>query len=111
MRNYRPKQSDVAEHIGTPRNATEPEGTPKFFYPALESAIFWRIRSKFSNIFCFRRPPVPTPSCESGKIRNYRPNRGAPRNTKERRGTLRNLTGRLNLDTPHWNPAYLVDPF
>ena len=40
-------------------------------------------------------------------MRNYRPNNGAPRNTTERRGALRNLTQRLNVATPqHWNPPY-----
>ena len=41
-------------------------------------------------------------------MQNYRPKKGAPRNTTEHRGTLRSLADRLNLVIPHWNPPYFA---
>ena len=80
MRNYRPKQSFASEHHDTPRNPTEHGGAPTFGYSALESAIFLRTTSKFSNIFCARRPLSPTPRW--GRVRNSE----LPTRTKRRRG-------------------------
>ena len=85
MRNYRPKQSDAAEHRGTPRNATEPGGAPDYGYPDLESDVFRTTHSEFPNILGARNPLSRQLIGEGAEIRNYRPNRG-------RRGTPRKPT-------------------
>ena len=73
---------------GTPRGATEPDGSPNFGYSAPESAKIWRIRSKFSNIFL--RPTPPFPNTQMGKVAEGEttgPNKVTRRNTTERYGT------------------------
>ena len=104
MRSYRPNKGNR----GTPRNATEPEGTPKFGYPALESVIYWRIPPKLCNILLSRTPHFSQhPSWERrGGCETTDQTNGAPRNAKERRGAIRILKERLNLAIPHWNPPY-----
>ena len=71
---------------GTPRNATEPNGTPKCGYAALKSAIFWRIPSEFSDIFGARRPH---PNTQLGKAVECE----TTDQTKRYRGTPRKATG------------------
>ena len=89
MRNYRPKQSDAAEHHGTPRNATEPDGAPKFGYSALGSAIVWRISPELSNIYAPKNPFFPTPK--------WRRRRNAKLPTKQRGAnhSVARFSGRL----------------
>ena len=77
MRNYRPNK-------GAPRNAAEPGGAPKFDYPRSGPIVFWRIFSKFRNIFA---PGAPLPLYPSGKGRFETTDQ-----TEERRGTPRNAT-------------------
>ena len=75
---------------GTPRNAAEPDGTPKFGYSALGSAKIWRTHSKFANIFCARRLPFPnTQMRKEAECETADPNKVARRNTAERYGTWR----------------------
>ena len=95
---------------GTPRGATEPDGAPKFGYPALESAIFWWIPPKLSNILCARRPLFPTPKWERQRNAQLPTKQRAPRSTAVRHGTLRNLKGLLNLAIPHCNPPFYGGP-
>ena len=85
---------------GTPRNVTEPDGTPKFGYAALESTKFWRIFSKCSNILCFQRTLFQTPKLRKGAKRD------STGQTKGRRGTPRNAAERLNMAIPHCGPPY-----
>ena len=88
---------------GTPRNVTEPAGAPKFGYSAMESAIFRWISPKLSNILCAKHPPFPNTQMEKAEeCATTDQTKGAA----ERQGTLRNLTERLNLAIPHWNPPY-----
>ena len=91
---------------GKPRNDAEPGGAPKFGYPALESAIIWRISPELSNILPPNAPFSRRPNGKGGRMRNYRPNKGAPRKAAEGHGALRNLAARLNLAIPNWNPPY-----
>ena len=92
IRNYRP-------HKGTPRNAAEPGGRPKYGYPALVSSVFWWSPPKFSNIFGAQRPHSQHPDGEGAKYETTDRAQG-------NRGTLRNLTARLNLDIQPWYPPY-----
>ena len=48
-------QRGAAERHGTLRDTSERDGAPKFGYPALDSAIFWRMPPKFYNIYGARR--------------------------------------------------------
>ena len=87
---------------GNPRNASEPDGTPKFGQPALGSAIFWRIPPKFSIIFCAGNPFPNTQlgqgTCETTERRKT--HRGTPRIATERDGTLtEDVRGRLRILT------------
>ena len=92
-----------AERHGTSRNATELGGSPNFGHSALESAKFWWIFSKLSNILCFQRPPFPQhPSGEGAECETTDETKGAAKHS----GTLRNLTERLNLASPRRNPPY-----
>ena len=78
---------------GTPRGFTEPDGTPKFGYSALESAVFWWVFFKLSNIACFQRPFFPTPQVRKGECKTTdqtKGSRGTPRSVTERYGTWRN---------------------
>ena len=76
------------ERLGTPRSATETDGSPKLGHTALGPAEFWWIFSKLPNIYCFLQPPLsPTRMWGRGEMRNYRPNKGAPRDATERYGT------------------------
>ena len=80
----------AAAHHGTPRNAMAPEGSPKFGYPALESAIFWRVPSELSNIFCAQRPPFPnTQMGKAAERATTDQNKATRRNATERYGTSR----------------------
>ena len=63
---------------GTPRNATEPGGAPKFGYPELESAIVLRISPKLSNNYAPDAPFSQHTNGEGEGMRNYLPNKGAP---------------------------------
>ena len=93
------KQRGSAEHQGAPRNATEREGTPKFPHPALESERFRWIPPQIIY-YLWRPKPLPQrPTWTGVDPRNYQ-----TRGSAEHHGTLRNLTDRLNLDTPPWNP-------
>ena len=94
IRNYRRQKTNR----GTPRNAAEPGGTPKFGQPALEYAIFWRTPPKFPNIFCAGHPlsqhPIGQGGCETTERK------------KKPIGTPRNLKERLNLANTSWNPPH-----
>ena len=95
--------------MGGPRGATERRGAPRklaerlnMAIPHWESAIFWWIFSKRSNILLPRRPPFPNTQMGKGDAKLPTKQRGAAGS----RGALRNLTERLNFATPHWNPPY-----
>ena len=98
IRNYRRQKTNR----GTPRNAAEPGGTPKFGQPALEYAIFWRTPPKFPNIFCAGHPLSQHPIGQGGGAKL--PN--AKRGTAAHHGAPRNAAERLNLAIPPWNPPY-----
>ena len=72
-------QRNTAIRHGTPRNPTEPDGTPKFGYSALESAIFWWIHSEFSNIFLRPTPLFPTPKWGKGRNAKLPTKKATPR--------------------------------
>ena len=70
------------------RNATERDGTLNFSQPTLESAVFWRVRPKFPNIFGAGQPFPQHPVGEAGNAKLPRPKRHAA----EHHGTLRGMT-------------------
>ena len=56
----RRRNAQLPHKKGAPLNTTAPYGTtmaPKFGYPAMESAICWRVPSKFPNIILRPSPP------------------------------------------------------
>ena len=82
MRNYRPEQRAAAEQRGTLRNQTERLNlaTPRWGPP-----YFGGLPPP--NSLNFLAPDAPLsqrPTGKGGEIRNYRPNKGAPRRTTER---------------------------
>ena len=89
MRNHR-RQKDTprnaSERHGARRNATERDGTPKFGRPSLESAIFWRIRPKFPDIFGAGQPLPQNPNGEDGNAKPPK-TKDTPREATERDGT------------------------
>ena len=85
MRHYRPKQRDTAEHHGTLQHMTKrlnfdiPHWLPPYFGGFLPNSLI------------YSRCPTPIsqhPTGKGGEIRNYRPNKGAPRNATEREKVL-----------------------
>ena len=64
MRNYRPKQSDTAEHHGTPGNATEPAGASKFRLSRKGIRHILADSFQILKYFWLPTPPFPTPSWE-----------------------------------------------
>ena len=94
---------ETTDRKATRRKTTARYGAPKYAYPALDPAVFWRIHHKSSNIFGLRRHFPNAQMGNGGEIRNYRPKQ---KDAAEHHGTLRNLTGRLNLALPHWKQPY-----
>ena len=85
---------ETTEQKATHRKTTARYGTPKYAYAALESAVFWRIPRKFSNISGFRRPCPNAPMGNGGggiakPPTKTKGRRGEPRNATERYGTWR----------------------
>ena len=60
--------------------------------------------SLYFRILYATNSPSPNAQLGGGEIWNHRPDKEAPRNATETHGTLWNLTERLNLAIPHWNP-------